>query len=65
MKHKFCVLFCILIFVCLLAACGGSKEPYEPTGDGLGSVEVAPSATEPPDQSLTMIDYRQETLNPL
>ena len=65
MKHKFCVLFCILIFVCLLAACGGSKEPYEPTGDGLGSVEVAPSATEPPDQSLTMIYYRQETLNPL
>ncbi len=61
---KLSVILCLLC-VLLLAACGGSKEPYVATGDGLGAVDVAPELTEPEDQSLTMTYYRQESLNPL
>ncbi len=63
---KLTAILCLLcMLVCLFTGCGGEKEPYVATGDGLGSVEEAPSATEPQSQSLTMIYYRQESLNPL
>lgn len=63
MKKVFSVLVCLLL--ALLCGCGSSNETYVPTGNGLGSEEDAPSETVPQDQSLTMIYYRQESLNPL
>ncbi len=66
MKQKLTALLCVVcMLIGLLAACGGEQEPYVATGDGLGSVEEAPSAAEPQDQSLTMIYYREGSLNPL
>ncbi len=64
--RKLSSILCLMcICVSLFAGCGGSKEPYVATGDGLGSVEDSPMTTEPQDQSLTMIYYRQNSLNPL
>ena len=65
MKRILLLALCIFISVFLLSACGSQKDPYVPTGNGLGEEAVNPSATEPQDQSLTLTYYRQESLNPL
>lgn len=65
MKRILLLVFCIFISAFVLSACGRSEDPYVPTGDGLGEEALAPSATEPVDQSLTLTYYREETLNPL
>ncbi len=65
MKRLMLILLCAALLLPLLGGCGSSDEVYVPTGDGLGEVYAPPSATEPPDQSLTLTYYREETLNPL
>lgn len=65
MKRILLFILCIFISAFVLSACGGSQDPYVPTGNGLGEEAMPPSATEPADQSLTLTYYRQETLNPL
>ena len=64
MKKLICIL-CAGLLLCLLTACGSGDDVYVATGDGLGGVDAPPSATEAPDQSLTLTYYREETLNPL
>lgn len=64
MKRKISLLICFALIISLMAGCGSDKDPYEPTGDGLGSVD-APQSAKPQDQSLTLTYYREMTLNPL
>ena len=65
MKQTLALLTCICILLCLFAGCSRQDKPYTPTGDGLGTVDAPPSATEPPDQALTLTYYSELTLNPL
>ena len=54
MKRIVSIFICIALLCALFAGCGSYNEVYVPTGDGLGGVEAPPSATEPPDQVLTL-----------
>ncbi len=64
--RKMTAILCLLcLFPGLLAGCGKDQEPYVATGNGLGAVEELPTVETPQEQSLTMIYYRQQTLNPL
>lgn len=65
MKQTLALLICICTLLGLFAGCSHQDSPYIPTGDGLGTVDAPPSATEPPDQSLTLTYYPELTLNPL
>ena len=65
MKRIVSIFICLALLCALFAGCGSDNEVYVPTGDGLGGVEAPPSATEPPDQVLTLTYYKEKTLNPL
>ena len=64
MKKIVCIIAALAMTVSLLAGCT-ETGPYEPTGDGLGEVISAENTEPAKDQSLTLIYYREKTLNPL
>ncbi len=64
MKKLLCLIAVLAMVVSLLAGCGKEKE-YEPTGDGLGDTDALSSSQGKEDQALTLIYYRNKTLNPL
>lgn len=65
MKKLLSILVLLAMALSLFAGCSSTDEPYEPTGDGLGAVETPEDDSEPPEQALTLIYYREKTLNPL
>ncbi len=65
MKKLLSILVLLAMALSLFAGCSSEDEPYEPTGDGLGAVETPEEDVEPPEQALTLIYYREKTLNPL
>lgn len=65
MKKLLSILVLLAMTVSLLVGCSSEEEPYEPTGDGLGSVEIPEEEAVPQNQALTLIYYRDRTLNPL
>ena len=64
MKKLISIIALLAMVLCLFAGCT-EEEPYEPTGDGLGEVISTETEPDPDDQSLSLIYYREKTLNPL
>lgn len=64
MKKLLCLIVLLAMTLSLFAGCG-SDEPYEPTGDGLGGVDTPDEENTTEDQALSLIYYREKTLNPL
>ena len=59
----------LLALILLLTGCGGGKEAYVPTGDGLsygeGEDPVNPQDKDKPVQELTLVYYPNQSLNPI
>ena len=64
MKKLLCITILMAMMLCLFSGCE-EEGPYEPTGDGLGEVISAETEENPEDQALSLIYYREKTLNPL
>lgn len=65
MKKALCILVLLGMLFPLLAGCGKSKDPYVPTGDGLGGPASDMGSQPSEDQALTLTYYKKESLNPL
>ena len=70
MKRLMALLLCFCLMLGIFAGCGGEKEPYTPTGDGLNYDEdyTGPVYTRPQNddqQTLSLTYYPKVTMNPI